>query len=70
MKRIPIADSDFVSGSAPYRLRYWELSQQCFDALCAQAGLVLQARASTWNMRPAEAGRMPIVSIYTQLVSN
>ena len=61
---IPIADSDFGSGSAPYRLRYWELSQQCFDALCAQAGLVLQARWATWDSLPAHTGRMPVVSIY------
>jgi SAM-dependent methyltransferase len=67
---IPISDPDSESGSTLYRVRYWELSQQCFEALCAQAGLFLQARWSTWGFRPVQDGRMPIVSIYSrQLVA-
>lgn len=62
---IPIADPIPGFGPVLYQLRYWELSQQCFDDLCAQAGLILQGRWSTWNFKPAQAGRMPIVSIYT-----
>lgn len=66
---IPIADPN--PGSAPqlYQLRYWELSQQCFDALCAQAGLILQRRWSTWEFLPAQTGRMPTVSIFTTQAS-
>ncbi len=66
---IPIARPDSGSGSALYQLSYWELSQQSFDALCAQAGLTLQARWSTWDFKPAQTGRMPIVSIYTAQAS-
>ena len=66
---IPIADPDSGSGSTLYQLRYWDLSQDCFDALCAQAGLILQARWSTWDFLPAQTGRMPIVSIYTAQAS-
>lgn len=63
---IPIGDPHSTSAPALYQIRYWELNQVFFDALCAQAGLILQARWSTWDFRPAQTGRMPIVSIFAR----